>query len=207
MANATTNKKPAPAAKPTPAKPANGRATAAPPKPADDLDDDDDLDADTASTDGKRGGSDFSKLPPAKRVAVRIGNEVTRLSKQAESIANWPAESTEGTKVYDAKGWVASALELLKRSAEALASLPDDYKPRVAKASSKGGGSRELKAGDRIRITDKRMPEYEGVLEPNMMRGIEVVEIRGNKVIARTPDGMKAMFARGHVCLDDQPAA
>lgn len=207
MANATNNKnnsKPTTTTnRPAPGRPPTNGATAKLPtpvavQPSDDLGDDD---LDTAPTGGKKDDS-FSKLPPAKRVSVRLGNEVQRLTRQAESISNWPGDALLGIRSS-----LSDALTNLKLAAEGLASLPDDYKPRVAKASSKGWGSKELKAGDKVRITDKRVAEYEGVLEPELMRGIEVVELRGNKVIAKTSDGMRAMFARGHVCLDEEATA
>lgn len=213
------NKKPAPAAKPVnaakPGQPVNGKSAAAPtpakteaPKEAPKDVDIDDLDDDVDTDSGSDGGDNFNKLPPAKRVAVRLGNEVNRLQKQFDTVSKWPEHGDSNT-VNTVKLNVETALVALKKACEALTSLPDDYRPRVAKAGKAGGGKAELKAGDIIRITDKRVSEYEGVLEPEQMKGIKVVEIRGNKVIATTNDGVRAMFARGHVCLDDsaQPSA
>jgi len=177
------NKKPTPATKPVPAKP-----TAAAPKA--------DVDDITEEPEAK---DEFSKLPPAKRVAVRLGNEVNRLTKQADAIANWPTEATGA--VQRAKERVTEALDALKSAASALVTLPDDYRPRVASAG-KNNTKIELLPGSLVRITDKRVGEYEGILEPDQMRGIKVIEIRGNKVVATTKDGVKAMFARGHVCPD-----
>lgn len=206
--NNKNNSKPAPASKPVnAAKPGAAKPTQATPpaNTAPKKDDDiDDLDDDTSDAGGE--GVNFHKLPPAKRVAVRLGNEVNRLQKQFDTVTKWPDHA--GTDAVSmAKESIGKALDGLKAACSALTSLPDEYRPRVAKAGKAGTGKAELKAGDMIRITDKRQGEYEGVLEAAQMKGIKVVEVRGNKVIALTNDGVKAMFARGHVCLDDSVPA
>lgn len=183
------NKKPGPAQPPAAAK-------AKPqdhPKPAPAAEADNDLDDETAGGDE----TPVHKLPPAKKMAARIGNVVNRMEVYAGNVKNWP-----GDDLVNVRGSLDAAISGLKSAAEILAKLPDDYKPRVAKAGKQTGGKLELLPGSMIRITDKRMPEYEGVLEAEQMRGIKVVEVRGNKVIALTKDGVKAMLARGHVCPD-----
>lgn len=214
---ATNNsKKPQPAQRPNTnaAKPGQKPAPqqhAAPAKPAPARDVDDDLDVDLAETSEESTSGDvadkvdFNKLPPAKRIAVRLGNEVQRLQKQFDAIKNWPdvAGSDSVTKSRDN---VAAGLACLKSAAEGLAGLPDDYRPRVAKSSTSAKG-RDIAPNDLVMITDKRREEYAGVLEPDQMTGIKVVELRGNKVVATTKDGMRAMFARGHVCLDEASMA
>lgn len=204
------NKKPTPAKNTAPAAakingtPKNTPVTAAPKDKDADLDDD--LDDEVETGEKGEGGDAFNKLPPAKRVAVRLGNEVNRLTKQFDTISKWPAH--EGTDaVAMASTAVGTALENLKKACEALTSLPETYRPRVAKAGKAGGASKDLKPGDFVRITDKRKEEYVGVLEDDHMTGIKVIEVRGNKVVAITKDGVKAMFARGHVCLDETAAA
>jgi hypothetical protein len=180
------NKKPAPAARPTAAKTPVQAAAKETEKDIDDLED-------------EGGKGDFNKLPVAKRVAVRLGNEVNRLTKQFDLVSKWPDNGSGA--VTRTKERLGEVLDGLKSACEALASLPDDYKPRVAKGKG-GGGKVDLLPGSMIRITDKRIGEYDGVLEPEQMRGIKVVEVRGNKVVALTNDGVKCMLARGHVCPD-----
>lgn len=199
----------------TPAKPANKAANTKP--STDDLDDldvdvdedEEDNEVETADDgDGESNGKSASwketmKLPPAKRVAVRLGNLVDRVQHQLDAMKSWTGEQQEAARAI-----VEQVQQGLKDGAEALAKIPDDWRPARAKGAGGGSSSKnvELKEGTLIRITDKRVPEYDGVLESDQMKGIKVVEVRGNKVVAITPDGTKAMFARGHVCLDTTAA-
>lgn len=200
----------------TPAKPANKPANNKTAAPADDLDDldvdvdeDEEGDGDDASESSEANGKGASwketmKLPPAKRVAVRLSNLVDRTQHQLDAMKSWTGEEQER-----ARGIVEQVQQGLKDAAEVLAKIPDDWRP-VRRAGGGGGTSTknvELAPGTVIRITDKRVPEYDGVLEADQMKGIKVVEVRGNKVVAITPDGTRAMFARGHVCLDTTAAA
>jgi hypothetical protein len=194
-ANTQQNKKPAPAQPPT-AK-TNGKAQDA----DDDLDDDVEVDETEASDDDDKetpGWQKTQRLPPAKREAVLLANLVAKLARRQETIANWPEESKP------AKEALEQASACLKTAADALAKLPDSFKARIpASKSSKA----ELEAGSIIRITDKQLPNYDGILDADQVTGIKVTEIRGNRVVATTPDGAKVIFARGHVCLDETASA
>jgi len=184
MATAT-NKRPTPAKSPTQLKAAPKPAAAA----SADLEDDD-LDED---------GGEKDRLSLAKRTAVRLGNSVNRIIKLAEKVGGWSAD--DAGHVVTAQGALTVAVEGLKAASEALVKLPDDYKSRVPKSKGGKGGSKvELLPGSIVRITDKAKAEYEGL--DFQLTGIEVIEVRGNKVVCKTSDGMKAMIARGHVCPD-----
>ncbi len=184
MATAT-NKRPTPAKSPAQIK----NAPKAAPAPAEDDLDDDDLLA----------GEKKDRLGLAKRTAVRLGNSVNRIIKIADKVMNWTPD--EAGLVVKAQENLKTALEGLKVASESIATLPDDYKSRAAKSKGGKGGSKvELLPGSIVRITDKAKAEYEGL--DFQLTGIEVIEVRGNKVVCKTSDGMKAMIARGHVCPD-----
>lgn len=184
---------------PTPAKPAGKPATTPTTNASaddDDLDDGDDLDA-GAATNGSAGSwKDTMKLPPAKRVAVRLGNLVDRLQHQLDAIKSWSGGTQDEVRAI-----VLQAQDGLKAAAEKLALIPDEWRP--SRAAGGGGGSKvELEPGVLVMITEKRRPEYADVIEDANMRGIKVKEIRGNKVVCTLADGMIAMLPRGHVTVD-----
>ncbi len=192
---ATPNK---PATKPTttahnakPATPAAKPTAAAAPK------------APKADSDKPTYADKMRKLPPAKQIAVRLGNEVTRVESVMETISRWP--DADGVNMADIRSDIGMALESLRTASTNIARVPDDYKPRVPKgATSRSKGI--IDVGTLVRITDKRKEEYAGVLEPAQMIGIKVLEIRGNRLVTITQDGVKALFARGHVCVDTTAA-
>lgn len=200
-----TNKKPSPA-KPPAAKPAQAKPTT-----VEDLDDED-LDGDTDDGDDGASASNGSngkgaswketmKLPPAKRVAVRIGNLVDRTQHQLDAMKNWKGEEQEAVRAI-----VVQAQDALKAAAERLAQIPDDWRP--TRAAGGGGGSKaEIEPGTVVRLTEKRAPEYADVIPEEHQRGIKVKEVRGNKVVCILADGMVAMIPRGHVTVDDAAAA
>jgi len=134
----------------------------------------------------------FDRLPPAKRVMVRVRNTVERFEKRLGQIKNWP-----GAEAAAARDNLAAGLAAFKTAMDALASLPDDYRP-----SLRGSAKVEIEAGTLVRLTDARKAEYDGVVEPDCMSGIKVLEVRGNKVVTIMRDGTKAMFPRGHVTVD-----
>lgn len=210
MAQKNANKNPTPAkpaaAKPSPAKP----ASAPPVTKVEDLDDEDedldgDLDADDApKSDGNGAGKpaswkDTMKLPPAKRVAVRLGNLVDRVQHQLDATKSWTGDVQDQVRAI-----ILQAQDGLKAAAEQLAKVPDDWRPR--RTAGGGGGSKvELEAGTLVRITEKRLPEYQDIISGEAARGIKVLEIRGNKVVCAVNDNgntIKAMLPRGHVTVD-----
>lgn len=202
--------------KPNTNKPANKPNGNGKPTTVEDLDDEDldaeeaeeaeedDLDATPAADGGgEKSGSwkETMKLPPAKRVAVRLGNLVDRVQHQLDAMKSWKGDEQERIK-----GIVVQAQDGLKAAAEALAAIPDDWRPSRS-AGGAGGSKADIKADDYVRITDKRLPEYQDIITPECARGIRVKEIRGNKVVGVMADGVVAMLPRGHVTLDDAPAA
>jgi hypothetical protein len=147
------------------------------------------------------------KLPLVKRVALRVSRAAEMAQNQLDKIKSWPGDTLTGPghAINDVRTALASAIDALKHESTALASLPDDFKPRTPKGQ---GSKTELLPGSFVRITDKRVGEYEGVLEPAQMRGMRVTEVRGNKVFVMFKDGdkeVRGMFARGHVCPDLNP--
>lgn len=171
-----------------------------------DLEDDDDSDAPTNGANGTAHTSKWKetqKLPPAKRVAVRLGNLVDSLQKQLDSMKNW-----DGDVQTQARANVAAAQDALKSAAEALVTVSDDWRPARAARGTGGAAKAEVTAGSIVRITAKRLPEYADVISDECSRGIKVKEIRGNKVVGVMSDGMIAMLPRGHVTIDSEaPAA
>lgn len=148
------------------------------------------------------GWKDTMKLPPAKRVAVRLGNLVDRIQHQLDAMKSWTGEEQDRARAI-----VVQAQDGLKAAAEVLVGVPDEWRPT---RSSKGGGGAkaEVTAGSIVRITEKRLPEYADVISNECARGIRVKEIRGNKVVGVMSDGMVAMLPRGHVTIDTEaPAA
>lgn len=191
-----TKKNPTPATRPAPAQKPK------PPTTVEDLDDEDDLDDGEAPTkaDGdekEQSWKETMKLPPAKRVAVRCGNLVDRVQHQLDAMKSWTGDVQEA-----ARAKVLAAQDLLKEAAESLASVPDDWKP--ARSAKGGGGSaaKELVAGDVVKLTDKRRPEYTDIISDENAVGMTVKDIRGNKVVCVMKDGLVAMLPRGHVTID-----
>lgn len=198
----------------TPAKPATKtppavakKPTSAPTEAPDDDIDDDDIDGDPE--DGASSGPSWKatmKLPHAQRVQVRLRNVLVRIEKQHTPMKKWPGEPPAAAVLA-----LDTAVASINTAIKELAKLPADWRPAIARAAGSGGADKaELKTGDLVRITDKRKEEYEGVLEPEMMVGIKVLEVRGPKVIgeATAKDGttLRCMLSRGHVCLDQQAA-
>lgn len=194
-----------------PAKPAtklppttHAKPASAPVTKVEDLDDED-LDLDDGADEGSNGANgkganwkDTMKLPPAKRMAVRLGNLVDRVQHQLDAMKSWAGEDQEAARAI-----VQQAQDGLKGAAERLAQVPDDWRPR--RAAGGGGGSKvELQPDDLVRITDKRMAEYTDIVSAECARGIKVVEVRGNKVVGLMSDGVRAMLPRGHVTLDTE---
>ena len=192
MASANNNKRPTPAKSPA-LKSVKARAT------SDDLDDDD-LDDDAPK--GKKENSDarLRKLPFAKRINVKLSNLTARLERLSDKVEGW--QDGDGAPMEAMRRRMAQVLVDLEQLTNEFGAVPASYIPRAPRVKGTSSVKADLVAGSLIRITDKRAPEYDGILEPAQLRGIKVIEVRGNKVIALTSDGIKAMFARGHVCLD-----
>ncbi len=199
----------------TPPKPANKPAAKAkPPATVEDLDNEDDLDGDeaasaeasgdeAAATNGASSWKATMRLPPAKRVAVRLGNLVDRVQHQIDAMKNWAGEEQEAVKAA-----VQQVQDGLKAAAERLTQIPDDWRPARSGGGGGGGGPKvEIVVGTLVRITDKRLPEYQDIVSPECARGIKVTEVRGNKVVGLMSDGVKAMIPRGHVTVDTEAMA
>jgi hypothetical protein len=202
---ATKNPKPAqpPTTKPAAAKPAAPPPAAEPDEDLDtDVDDSDDDDGAPAG-DGetaaakKRNWMATQRLPAPKREAVLVANLVNKLSRRLDTITNWP-----GPEMDEVRKSMQTAIDSMKDASQGMAKLPESYKAKVPASS---GPAKELKPGSIIRITEKKVSDYEGILEPEQMRGIKVIELRGNKVVAQAGD-LKVMLARGHVALDTEAA-
>lgn len=191
MATAT-NKRPTPAKSPAQLKTA---PKAAPTATEDDLEDD--LDGDDGAGNSDR--NSFQRLPKHVQLVVRLNNGAQRLTKYVDKVMGWSAD--EAGLVIKAQDALRAALTSLKTASESIEALPDDYKSRAPKTRGRKVGSKvELLPGSIVRITDKAKAEYEGL--DFELTGIEVIEVRGNKVICKTSDGMRAMIGRGHVCPD-----
>jgi hypothetical protein len=195
-----TKKNPAPAQPPT--KPAAKAAPA--PDPVDDLEDEvDDAEGDLEDEDdGEPNGAKSrnwlktQRLPAPKREAVLIANIVNKTARRAGVIEDWPGDELVGIRKQ-----LSAAIDSMKAAADALAKLPDSYKARVPHARKSGGA--ELAPGSLLRITEKQLETYKGILEDDQLSGIKLLEVRGNKVVLMLPgDGGKIIIPRGHVTLD-----
>jgi hypothetical protein len=186
------NKKPAAPAKPAKlaSVPKTTTATEAP--------DDDDLDTDGDEDSGEGKGK---KLPMPKRLSVRINRMAERLAPYSTRLDAWPNVGDINMKELAAT--VANAMSGLRVVSVALASLPDDYAPRITKpGAGKGGTKGELAVGSKVRVTDKQKPDYAGVLADELLCGMTVIENRGNRVFVMLGEGAVGMFPRGHVTAD-----
>ena len=197
------NKPVAPARRPVAFKP-TAKVTAPADFDEDDLDtgdedEDDDTEVETSATTKK------ARLPGHKRMANRIGRIADRLVPYADKVGGWG--STRDLDMGKVQQAVLDGIAALRQASDALDALPASYTGHIAKAkgSTKANG-RALAAGTLVRVTDKQIEDYTTVLTATQMRGMTVVELRGNKVFVRTTDGCVGMFPRGHVCVDLEAA-
>jgi len=197
---ATANNHKSTASKTTSAKP-----TKAAPKTAAKRDLDDELDGAA----GTKGGGDvpywkkMNALPAAKRIQIRVANVSDRLARLVDDTTGW-----QGMDAFQPSLLTAELKDLATKVAQiglAFGGAPDGYKPTAARAGKAPKG--EIVVGSLIRLTDKQAPNYAGALEPAQMVGIKVLEVRDNKLVALTNDGVKMLISRGHVCLDAATAA
>jgi len=127
-----------------------------------------------------------TSLPHGKRVATRLGNEITRLENTAQMIAGWPDGKHDIAKL---KKEINSALAWLHHALTTSTEIPDDFKPAVRRPQ------RKLVVGDDVVITKRYFADY-GYEKPPVCT---VLAFAGKRICLRDADGTKLLVSRGHV--------
>lgn len=142
-------------------------------------------------------------LPPGKKASVQIEKTLEKLQKLVERTDKWAKD--DAGLVEEATSTLRRGVACLHESSDAFKGLPDDYKTRTARWA---GGQQLLEPGQTVRITEKRVADYDGILG---LENLQVVETRGSKVVVLDPNGPsgpeRAIVPRGHLTHQQQAQA
>lgn len=125
-------------------------------------------------------------LPIARQVETKVRNALHRTEGLVKLMARWPLDAFDAVeKLKSAHDDVLAVLE----------KIPDTFKPPRAPRA-------ELTPGTTVRLTERAIPLYDGILEANETRGLEVVKVAAGRVACKTVNGSKILFPRGHVARE-----
>lgn len=128
----------------------------------------------------------MTSLPYGKRVAARLGNEVTRLENTVQMIENWPDDEHGIDKL---KKEIGNSLSWLQNALASASEIPDDFRPAVRRPQ------RKLQEGDTVVITKRYFADY-GYEESPLCTVLEFV---GKRIRVEDEEGVVLIVPRGHV--------
>ena len=119
--------------------------------------------------------------PANKRVAKQFEQRVKGLDRFLRVL--------EGTPVV---AELTKAIASLRGVAADLGDLPADWKP-----GSGGGGGTSFGIGDKVRIREKRIAEFEPMLEEEAKAVMVIAKVNGKKVLCTLPSKAKVYLPSG----------
>lgn len=126
-------------------------------------------------------------LPHGKRVAARLGNEITRLANTLKTIESWPDDEHDIGKL---KKDVENSLSWLRHALTSAEKIPDTFKPTVRRPQ------RKLEVGDTVTITKRYFADYGFKASP----ACKVLEFVGKRIRVRVVNDSSVLIVpRGHV--------
>ena len=132
------------------------------------------------------------ELAPATRLQRKLATNARRVAKIVDEVALW----TNATELRAAAGTVTEALSNMVAAA---ALLPDSFKPE----REPKGNARRLIPGAKVVLHEAVSPKYDGILEPEEQRHLEVVSVSSGKlarvVAVKTASGVRLVLPRAHV--------
>jgi hypothetical protein len=151
------------------------------------------------NTKSRNGSSTAKKTPVTRKMEIRLNMNVKRLGAVSDKLSKWKADHGIG----DAAKLVASAITQLEEAAELLSEVPADFVPY----SFAGTPKAQVAIGSMVRVTDKRIPEYEEVLKENEMRDLTVLEERGKRLLVFSKSSQtKFLINRAHLMVQETAA-
>lgn len=142
----------------------------------------------------------LAKLPPHRRVAVKLANARARFAKIGIGrMAGWDKDPE--SPAAKAKAAFASVVANIDEAIGAIEAIPDDWKP-AGKPAGKGKSASkvEIVDGTPLAITDKQLANYKGMLDDDAyLQQLKAKEVRGTRVLCETPTGEKLLINRGHL--------
>lgn len=128
----------------------------------------------------------MTSLPHGKRVAARLGNEITRLENTVQMIEAWPDAEHDILKL---KKDIDNSLSWLRHALTSASEIPDTFRPTVRRPQ------RKLEVGDIITITKRYFADY-GYTKPPLCTVLEFV---GKRIRVCDEPGSVMLVPRGHV--------
>lgn len=146
-----------------------------------------------ASTEKKAAGEKKAaapKLPFGKKMGTLTLKLRQRFEKALKKVS--ASDKAEVAELKALAGNVTQALDAMTTKFNA---LPEAF----ALTGAKGEGGGKVEVGQKVAVREKRKAEYEGLLEETEMASLEVVAIKGAKVVLKTEGGNKLFMPKSHV--------
>lgn len=169
----------------------------------------------TEDGDGDGDGGGTEPTATVKQPAhIRKASVFRRLGDRLKlAVHGKPAEGS-GRGSVEMDGWIDdpdlnaakekadAAVASLYAAADLLEAKGTDFTPVEKKA--RGGRSRKIAKGTKMRMRDKQRKNYEDLLTAEELDNLTVQDHRGAKVVLLTPDGGRLFLPRGHVEIVDE---
>jgi len=131
--------------------------------------------------------------------AVVLNRAAARLEKQAKRMTGWSAPDEDGgDPANDARDHLDAAAASLRSAANALSTIPSDWKP----AGKRGAGSEKSKfeVGAIVSIREKAMSKYADAFSNGEGKSL-TVEKMGTLCVCKTSGGDRVFLKRGDLVL------
>lgn len=131
------------------------------------------------------------KLPFGKKMGTLSLKFRQRFEKATKKLT-----ASDKAEVAELKALATQVVASLDAMTQKFNALPEAFALTGAKGEG-GGGKAEV--GLKVAVREKRKAEYEGLLEEAEMAALEVVAIKGSKVVLKTASGNKLFMPKSHV--------